>query len=92
MDNWLNEVSLFFFYFILACLIVYYLRSQEAKDWWVKIITEDPSCTYFFGPFESSTEAVSHQNGYVEDLKEEGAQGIRVSLAKCNPKELTIPE
>lgn len=88
----MNEVSLFFFYFILACLIVYYFRSPQSQEWWVKIITRNPKCTYFFGPFESSTEAVSHQNGYVEDLEEEGAQGIRVSLQKSHPKQLTIPE
>lgn len=87
----MNEVSLFLFYFILACLIVYYLRSPQTQEWWVKIITQKPPCTYFFGPFESSTEAVSHQNGYIEDLQEEGAEGIRVSLKKCHPSKLTIP-
>ena len=60
--------------------------------WWVEITTEVPKCTYFFGPFDSYAEASRSQSGYVEDLKEEKAQNIRVKIRQCEPKELTIFE
>jgi hypothetical protein len=58
--------------------------------WWVEILTTIPSCTYYFGPFESMQEAALAQNGYVEDLVNEGAQAITVEIIWCQPRELTI--
>jgi hypothetical protein len=58
--------------------------------WWVKIATENPRCTYYFGPFFNESEAAHHQTGYIEDLESENAQGIKVSIERCKPKELTI--
>ncbi|HEY9834803.1 MAG TPA: DUF1816 domain-containing protein [Stenomitos sp.] len=58
--------------------------------WWVKIITETPHCTYYFGPFESSSEAKQNQSGYLEDLEQEGAQGIDVAILQDRPETLTI--
>ncbi|MDX2216631.1 MAG: DUF1816 domain-containing protein [Oculatellaceae cyanobacterium bins.114] len=58
--------------------------------WWVEVITETPRCTYYFGPFSSSKEAEASQNGYVEDLEQEGAQGIKVNIKRCKPSSLTI--
>lgn len=57
---------------------------------WVEIVTENPRCTYYFGPFASSQEARGAVAGYVEDLKNEGAIGISVEIKRMNPKELTI--
>jgi hypothetical protein len=87
----MNSILLFFLYFIIGCLIVYFLRSSGLGNWWVKIITRNPTYTYFFGPFESSTEAASHQMGYIQDLREEGAQEVQVALTKNHPSQLTIP-
>ncbi|MBE9166481.1 DUF1816 domain-containing protein [Pleurocapsales cyanobacterium LEGE 06147] len=59
--------------------------------WWIEINTQQPSCTYYFGPFLSQKEAFDAQSGYVEDLKNEGAQGIAVKFKRCKqPTELTI--
>jgi hypothetical protein len=68
-----------------------FLRKQN-NHWWLKIHTSTPSCTYYFGPFESKMEAKIHQPGYVEDLVREKAQGIAVKTKWCllPPKSLTI--
>ena len=50
--------------------------------WWVEIVTQNPRCTYYFGPFLSSKEADATKAGYVEDLELEGAQGIVVKIKK----------
>ena len=58
--------------------------------WWVEIITEKPICTYYFGPFVSYEEAADAKDGYIEDLEEEGAEGISAVIKRCKPSELTI--
>jgi hypothetical protein len=58
--------------------------------WWVEIITSQPRCFYFFGPFSSAEEAKSHQNGYIEDLLSEGAIAVDISVKYCQPRSLTI--
>lgn len=60
--------------------------------WWVEVHTETPKCIYFFGPFATSEEAVTSQYGYLEDLNQEGAQGIQVFIKRCRPIQLTIEE
>ena len=57
---------------------------------WVKIGTETPLCTYYFGPFVSKSEAEGSKNGYLEDLNAELAQGIQVEIKRCKPSILTI--
>ena len=63
-----------------------------AQSWWVKIVTEIPHCTYYFGPFDSAREANHNQTGYIEDLEQEGAKGIAVLISQCQPQTLTICE
>ncbi len=60
--------------------------------WWIEVITQDPRCTYYFGPFLSTKEASAALNGYVEDLEQEGAIGIKVQVKRCKPQALTIAE
>lgn len=60
--------------------------------WWVEIVTHNPRCTYYFGPFLSSKEANVAKAGYIEDLEYEGAQGITVTVKRCKPARLTIAE
>lgn len=60
--------------------------------WWVEIITTEPACTYYFGPFISAKEALLSKDGYIEDLEQEQAQGITVEIKQCHPQELTIFE
>ena len=57
---------------------------------WVEIVTDNPHCTYYFGPFFSIQEADEAKGGYVEDLENEGAQGIYVKVKRCKPTNLTI--
>lgn len=59
--------------------------------WWVEITTTEPCCTYFFGPFQNSTEAGTAYPGYVEDLESEQARGIEINIIKrCKPDVLTV--
>lgn len=60
--------------------------------WWVEIITENPRCTYYFGPFLSANEAAETKSGYVEDLEQEGAKISQVVVKRCKPSKLTIEE
>lgn len=81
---------------LLLCvaLFLFFTRKQTQKDfaWWVEVITTQPKCTYYFGPFVSSEEAKRAESGYVEDLEQEGSQGIATQVKWCQPKELTIIE
>ncbi|CAA9588422.1 Hypothetical protein, Slr0957 homolog [uncultured Synechococcales cyanobacterium] len=60
--------------------------------WWIEVITSQPRCTYYFGPFERAKEAEMAQAGYIEDLEQEGAQGITVKIKWGQPEELTLTE
>lgn len=60
--------------------------------WWVEVVTENPRCTYYFGPFSDADTAQAAKPGYVEDLMQEGAQGISVNVKRCKPSKLTISE
>ncbi|AFZ32102.1 protein of unknown function DUF1816 [Gloeocapsa sp. PCC 7428] len=60
--------------------------------WWVEIVTQNPRCTYYFGPFLSVKEANAAKAGYIEDLEQEGAQGIIVKVKRCKPKNLTVAD
>lgn len=60
--------------------------------WWVEVITETPHCTYYFGPFLSAKAATAAKSGYVEDLEQEGAQGIKVTLKRFKPTMLTVAD
>lgn len=68
-----------------------YLEKLELA-WWIEIVTQEPACTYYFGPFISAKEAKLSQAGYIEDLEQEKAQGISVQIKQCQPLELTIFE
>lgn len=67
------------------------VREQEKIEfgWWVEIVTFLPPCSYYFGPFATIQEAASAHSGYLEDLKQEGAKGIRLRIKLCQPQSLT---
>lgn len=77
---------------LLDKLLEWVKKPNSKMPWWVKITTEVPKCTYFFGPFDSFAEANQLQSGYIEDLKEEKAQGVMVEIQQAEPKQLTIIE
>ena len=60
--------------------------------WWIEIATQNPRCIYYFGPFLSLQEAKAAISGYVEDLEQEGAQGIAINVKRCKPDALTIAD
>lgn len=60
------------------------------KAWWVEIVTEAPRCTYYFGPFASASDAEAAKPGYIEDLEQEKAQGIKCAVKRCKPDNLTV--
>lgn len=85
----------FLVFLILAlAFFLFFTRKQTQKDfaWWVEIVTAQPKCTYYFGPFVSAEEAKRAESGYVEDLEKEGSKGIAVQVKWCQPQELTIVE
>lgn len=65
----------------------------KRKAWWVEIKTSQPACTYYFGPFDSETEANMAKGGYIEDLEQEGAQNIQTLVQLSSfPEQLTITD
>ncbi|HEY9726906.1 MAG TPA: DUF1816 domain-containing protein [Chroococcales cyanobacterium] len=58
--------------------------------WWVEIVTDKPSCIYYFGPFLSKQEAKLHCPGYIEDLEQEDAVIVSWNIKQYQPKQLTI--
>lgn len=58
--------------------------------WWVVIKTEQPSCTYYRGPFDSFWEAQLYESDYVEDLLTEKPEVIYAETKYCFPKFLTF--
>lgn len=66
------------------------ILNALGKAYWVKIETNQPSCTYYFGPFFNNKDAQSAQAGYLEDLSQEGAVDMKVDIKRCKPTELTI--
>ena len=84
--------------FSLALGLVYWIMKEILLNisralglaYWVKVDTEQPCCTYYFGPFLKAQEAETAKIGYLEDLKQEGALGITVSIDHFKPQELTI--
>ena len=68
------------------------LLDQVGLAWWVEISTDLPRCTYYFGPFLDIKLAEAAKTGYIEDLEQEGAQGIKVQVKRCKPAQLTVAE
>jgi len=60
--------------------------------WWVEVVTQNPHCTYYFGPFITPLDAEAQKSGYLEDLEIEGAQVAAVFIKRCKPVKLTIDE
>jgi hypothetical protein len=80
-------VLLFLIYFSVVSIAFF-----AQQKWWVRVETQTPACIYYFGPFDSSTEAEAHSPVYLHDLEAEGAQGIRAVIERCCPRRLTISQ
>ncbi|MBD0344301.1 MAG: DUF1816 domain-containing protein [Coleofasciculus sp. Co-bin14] len=71
-------------------VILTFLLEWLGLAWWVEIVTANPCCTYYFGPFVSGREARFYQDGYIEDLEQENAEIVTVEIMQGQPKDLTI--
>ncbi len=59
--------------------------------WWAKIETEQPSTTYWYGPFITKRSLKENMNYFISDLINEGSTNIKHSLVRCKKEEpLTI--
>ena len=75
----------------LSDILSFFRDDQlETSPWWIEVKTAQPACTYYFGPYGEKAEAVSQQQGFVEDLKAENAVGIDVSIEPMQPEQLTV--
>ena len=54
--------------------------------------TSAPRCIYYFGPFLTASEAQAAKAGYVEDIENEGAEGLGVAIYRCKPINLTVAD
>lgn len=66
------------------------LLNSLGFAFWVEIITENPTCTYYFGPFTGKKEAEAAKIGYVEDLENEAAAIASLQVKRCQPHQLTV--
>jgi hypothetical protein len=66
------------------------ILSFLGRAWWVEVLTAQPKCLYYFGPFADAKEAAVAMEGYVEDLENESNQGIQTHIKRCKPNLLTI--
>jgi len=74
---------------IIKELLIKFLEIIGAA-FWIEIKTDKPTCIYYFGPFLTKPDAQNAQSGYIEDLQNEGTQGISVNIKRCKPHTLTI--
>ncbi|NEP62403.1 MAG: DUF1816 domain-containing protein [Symploca sp. SIO2G7] len=50
------------------------------KSWWLEILATSPSCGYYFGPFDSESEAIQEQLRCVNDIECRGSEVLLVSV------------
>jgi len=59
--------------------------------WWAKIDTDQPSATYWYGPFITKRSLKENLKTFIKDLSDEGSTNIQHSLVRCKKEEpLTI--
>ena len=59
--------------------------------WWAKIETENPTATYWYGPFLTKRSLKENLVSFLEDLNNEGSTNIKHSIVRCNKEEpLTV--
>ena len=59
--------------------------------WWAKIETEQPSATYWYGPFITKRSLKENISSFIEDLANEGCKNIQHSFLRCKKEEpLTV--
>jgi Domain of unknown function (DUF1816) len=92
LDLFLQE-CIRYLYRLIALFLPHDGHESEPNHklgWWVEVFTQEPPCLYYFGAFDTLSEAEDSKHGYVQDLIEEGSKGIKFELQMCQPKRLTV--
>ena len=55
--------------------------------WWAKIDTDQPSATYWYGPFILKRSLKESMYIFIKDLSDEGSTNIRHSIMRCKKEE-----
>ena len=76
----------------MTVLVKSTLKPRFIQPYWVEITTQQPSCIYYFGFFDSRAEAQEMRHGCIEDSIEEKAIDISVNIKRCMPAKLTITD
>ena len=59
--------------------------------WWAKVVTVNPSVTYWYGPFLTKRSLNENLKNFINDLSDEGFKDIKHSIIRCNKEEpLTV--
>ena len=67
------------------------IGNKLGLAWWAKIETDQPSGTYWFGPFITKRSLNENISSFIEDLTQEGSENIKYSLIRCKKEEpLTV--
>ena len=76
----------------IAELLDFLVFYSPQPPYWIEIKTRNPSCTYYFGHFNSPLAAELMKQGYIQDLIDEDAIVVSVKTKQCQPDNLTIYE
>lgn len=74
----------------MSSVLRIFSEEQRFNSWWVRITTQNPEFTYFFGPFESREIARRKLSGFVEDLQSENAYIVDSDVKWCDPPQPTV--
>ena len=67
------------------------LGNKLGLAWWAKIETEQPSTTYWYGPFMTKNSLKENMSYFIKDLYDEGSINIKHTLVRCKKEEpLTV--
>ena len=55
--------------------------------WWAKIETDQPSITYWYGPFITKRSLKESISSFINDLSDEGSTNIKQSIMRCKKEE-----
>ena len=59
--------------------------------WWAKIESENPTATYWYGPFLTQRSLKENMASFIKDLSDEGSTKIKHSIVRCRKEEpLTV--
>ena len=71
--------------------MIRHFGNKLGLAWWAKIETDQPSTTYWFGPFIRKSSLNANMSSFIKDLSDEGATNIKHSLVRCKKEEpLTV--